>query len=94
MTALRPRKLEIEDCEAAILRNRFDWGRGYATDSSEPPWDEADASTRQAVIRRGYALSDGHPARAGFTNHPPSAIMPRAQFIPQIPGVAYHVSPV
>jgi len=94
MTALRPQKLEIADCEAAILRNRFDWGRGYGTDWSEPPWDEADAPTRQAAIRRGYALAGGYPARAGFTTHPPSAIMPRAQFIPQMPGGAYHASPV
>lgn len=65
MTALRLQKLEIEDCEPAILHGYFDWGRGNADDSDEPAWDDADEATRLAVARRGYDLYDGYPAQPG-----------------------------
>lgn len=65
MTALRIQKMAIDDCEQTILRNYFDWGRGNATDSQEPSWDDADEATRAMLQRRGYDFYDGYPAQPG-----------------------------
>jgi hypothetical protein len=65
MTALRLQKLEIDDCESAILRGYFDWGRGNVADSPEPSWDNADEATRLKLQRRGYDLYDGYPVQPG-----------------------------
>jgi hypothetical protein len=65
VTPLRIQKLEIEDCEAQILRGYFEWGRGNAHDSLEPKWEHADEATRRAIALRGYDLYDGYPPQPG-----------------------------
>ena len=65
MTALHLQKLDVADCEAALERGYFDWGRGWAKDSPEPDWDEASPQQRRAIALRGYGLYDGLPPQLG-----------------------------
>lgn len=65
MTALTLQLLCIRDCERAIERNYYDWGRGRAADSPEPDWDTAAPAQRRQVAIRGYELYDGVPPQYG-----------------------------
>ena len=61
MTLLQIQNLRIPECEAALERAYFDWGRGWSKDSPEPDWDAASADERRTIALRGYALYDGCP---------------------------------
>ena len=59
MTSLRIQRLNIPDCESAVERSYFDWGRGWAEDALDPDWDGASPEVRQHIMLRGYAAYDG-----------------------------------
>ena len=59
MTALRLQKLEIENCEEALLNGYYDWGTAYGV-------APADSASRSEIAHRGYDLYDGCPAQSGF----------------------------
>ena len=65
MTALEIQKLRVDDCEGAILRAYYVWGRINDPSVVDPPWDDATDDQRLAVARRGYALYDGCPTQPG-----------------------------
>jgi hypothetical protein len=65
MTALTLQLLHISDCETAVERGYYDWGRGRPADSPEPDWDAASPGQRRQTVLRGYGLYDGLPAQRG-----------------------------
>ena len=60
MTQIVLQKLLVPNCEEAIERNYYDWGRERAkTGWIDPEWEEATEDQRRHVSLRGYALYDG-----------------------------------
>ena len=65
MSAFTLQLLNISDCETAVERGYYDWGRGRPADSPEPDWDAASPEQRRQIALRGYELYDGVPAQRG-----------------------------
>ena len=60
MTALRIQNLCVADCEDAVKRSYFEWGREIGADGPiGPDWDAATEEQRRALIARGFGLYDG-----------------------------------
>lgn len=60
MTALRVQNLFVPDCEDAIRREYYGWGREKLKDGWQgPDWDDADEGDRRSTALRGYGLYDG-----------------------------------
>ncbi len=63
MTTLTLQLPCVVDCEEAVERPYYEWGRGRPVYSPEPHWDTAPTEQRWQIALRGYGAWDGLPAQ-------------------------------
>lgn len=65
MTRLTIQRLHIPDCESAVQRSYFDWGRCWDEHSPDPEWETASPDVKRRLMLRGYGIYDGWPPLYG-----------------------------